>query len=252
MSLSAFLYRRLSRWVTCELALPRVGKISLRSKHDVSSLADVFCQPFYWQLFHWLNSPPRLVVDCGANCGHFTMLAEMCSRARFGSGAERYLLVEPNPFVLRPLQRNLLDAGLSGRADVHQGLLGTAGEARSLWIHPANYLATGLTPQHGSRPYLVSGLRLRELVGKSAIDVLKIDIEGAEFSLVEDEPDVFARTALVCLEVHTSDESQRSRLQASLRSAGLIRQVCLTDDDTRQLWWLNRAESVAMEDASHA
>lgn len=72
MSIPFFLYRRLSRWITCEFKLKKHSKIALKNKYEIASFKDVFCHPFYWQVFHWVHEPPKLVVDCGAHCSHFS------------------------------------------------------------------------------------------------------------------------------------------------------------------------------------
>src|SRR5437016_11609727 len=118
MSFASFLYRRLARWITCEFLLWDNAKIALQSKYEVSSFQDVYCNPFYWQMFQVLEQPPSLVVDCGAHCGHFTILAEQCIRARFGSTDTRYILIEPNPALLPVIRKNMFDTGLSERVEV--------------------------------------------------------------------------------------------------------------------------------------
>src|ERR1700722_4385814 len=110
-----FLYRRLSRWVTYEVRLWDDAWLSLRGKYDAASFSDVFCDPFYWQASNYIDPAPRLVVDCGANCGHFTILAEKCIRARYGASDARFVLIEPNPLLMKTLSRNLGDTGLTDR-----------------------------------------------------------------------------------------------------------------------------------------
>jgi len=102
MSFSSFLYRRLSRWITCEFELDGANqsKIALKNKYEVASFKDVFCHPFYWQVFQWVKTPPKLVVDCGAHCGHFSLLADLCFASKFSSSDTRYLLIEPNPYLI--------------------------------------------------------------------------------------------------------------------------------------------------------
>src|SRR5271169_5785656 len=110
--LRAFLYRRLAAWITCELKLLGQHPLFLDSKFQVNSLQDVFCHPFYWQVFRWLKSPPRLVVDLGAHCGHFSMLADMCFRIQFSKSETEFLLLEPNPELVPVIERNLQRSGL--------------------------------------------------------------------------------------------------------------------------------------------
>lgn len=59
----SFLYRRLARWITCEVKLLGQHPLALDNKFQVNSLQDVFCHPFYWQLYNWLLEPPQQVVD---------------------------------------------------------------------------------------------------------------------------------------------------------------------------------------------
>ena len=87
-----FLYRRLSRWITCRFNLFDNSKLSLTNKYEVASIQDVFFQPLYWQLFSLINQLPKLIVDCGANCGHFSILVEICIKYKFSSSNAEYLL----------------------------------------------------------------------------------------------------------------------------------------------------------------
>jgi FkbM family methyltransferase len=220
MSWRAFLYRRLSRWVTCELDLAG-GRLRLASKYDVASFQDVFCTPFYWQLFTLLEEPPRLVVDCGAHCGHFEGIVESCVRARFGRSDARYVVVEPNPLLQPSLRRNLADLGLTGRFEVLEGVVGVEGDAR-LWFDRRNLLSASTNrsgPRDRSVPVPV--VNLSRVLGGAVVDLLKVDIEGAEYRLVEESSDLLRRTRLLMIELHAADPESDVALLARLREAGL-------------------------------
>ncbi len=221
MNLPFFLYRRLCRWITCDLRLPFDFRVSLATKYDIGSFHDVFCHPFYWQVFGWMEAPPHLVVDCGANCGHFSILAETCFRVKFGQLPTAYLLVEPNPALAPILYRNLQRAGLRDRATLLPGLLGPKSGTATLWVHPKNYLASGLSPLPGAKPHSVRFIDLLPHLGDRAIDLLKIDIEGGEYDFVRENPDVLARANLVVMEIHAAPEGEREALFAALERAGL-------------------------------
>ena len=144
MSLPFFLYRRLSRIVTCELQLPVGGKVRLSDKHQVASFQDVFCHPFYWSALGTLQSPPRLVIDCGAHCGHFTVLTDSYVRFRFGSATEtqtEYIVIEPNAALIPAIKNNLEDAGIRGRATIIRGLVGKRAGSDLLWINGKHLLS---------------------------------------------------------------------------------------------------------------
>jgi hypothetical protein len=93
---SAFLYPRLVSWITCEVLSLGRQTLALDSKYQTNSLEDVFCHPFYWQLFGWLPRATELILDLGAQCGHFSLLAEPA-----------YILIEPNPKLVKVIRRNL-------------------------------------------------------------------------------------------------------------------------------------------------
>lgn len=222
MSINFFLYRRFSHWITCELKLPfDDSKVSLNSKYEVASFHDVFCHPFYWQVFNWIDQPPKLVIDCGAHCGHFSVLAESCFRAKFESSNTKYILIEPNPFLLPTIHKNLSDANLLDRAEVKQGILGIRSGRDTLWINSKNYLVSSLVPTKSSKPHSVQYIDLLELVEKQTVDLLKIDIEGGEFNFVRSNLAFLAQVKLIFMELHESDEVMYQELFNSLKSVGL-------------------------------
>ena len=221
-SLSGFLYRRLARWITCEVHLLGKHRLSLDSKYQTNSLQDVFCHPFYWKVFGWLTQPPELVVDLGAHCGHFSMLADTCFRLQFPDARPEYLLIEPNPELVEIIKRNLQRSGLCPQHRVQQGLVGgqRTGSA-TLWVSPRNYLSASLTK--GSKPNGIQAeyIDLEKLAGNRRIDLLKIDIEGAEFEFVEHYGETLKRVQALMIEIHTASEAQHSNLFSQLQNAGL-------------------------------
>src|SRR5258708_1543251 len=98
-----------------------MGTIALYDKYQLASFQDVFCHPFYWFALNSISSKPQLIVDCGAHCGHFSILADLCIRARFGTSDTRYVLVEPNPKLIKSLQLNLGLAHMAGRCTIVVG-----------------------------------------------------------------------------------------------------------------------------------
>jgi FkbM family methyltransferase len=220
MSWRSFLYRRLCRVVTCELNLPSGGALELGTKYDVASAADVIVHPFYWQLFHLLARPPASVVDCGAHCGHFTVVANVCIRTRFGQPAGHYTAIEPNPMLLPVIRRTIARAGIADRTTIVQGLLGCDGPSADLWVHPKNYLTSSFSPQPGARPHRVPCVTAGAVIPPGPIDVLKVDIEGGEFGLLRKEPDLFRRAALVFVEIHTAPAEQSRWFDDTLTQMG--------------------------------
>lgn len=222
MRLKTFLYRRLANLITCELQLPGNARLALQSKYEVASFQDVFCHPFYWQLFHLIDEPPNLVVDCGAHCGHFSVLANICFESKFNVVNTQYLLIEPNPYLLSVIRKNIADANLSHRSQLIPGLLGSIKGHDTLWVNPKNYLSASLQETKGSRPYQVEYIDLQDIIGKQTIDLMKIDIEGAEYNFFKENPDILQQVNLLLLELHQESEHKQREVLKTLESAGLV------------------------------
>lgn len=221
MTTQFFLYRRLSRWITCEFELENHAKVALSNKYEIASFKDVFCHPFYWQAFQWLKHSPKLIVDCGAHCGHFSILIDLCLKSKFGVSEANYVLVEPNPHLLAIIQKNLTDAALLDRANIHSALLGARSGTGKLWINSKNYLGTGLFSHAGATPVEVPFLDLAGVVQDQTIDLMKIDIEGGEFEFVRSNLHLLKQVNLLFMEVHQAEEQDHQELFQSLQSVGL-------------------------------
>ncbi|UJB69825.1 hypothetical protein HRE53_01090 [Acaryochloris sp. 'Moss Beach'] len=162
MNIPFFLYRRLSPWITCEFNFSENSKVSLDNKFAVASFKDVFCHPFYWQVFQYIQKPPQLIVDCGAHCGHFSVLTNTCIQSKFDNVQSEYLLVEPNPYLQDILQKTISNAGFATNAQIYQGLLGKKSGNETLWINPKNYLATSLKQNSKAKPHVIDYLNLEK------------------------------------------------------------------------------------------
>ena len=242
--LRSFLYRRLARWITCEVHLAGGHPLALNSKYQVNSLQDVFCHPFYWQLFGWLHAAPELIVDLGAHCGHFSMLADTCFRAQFGAPDPEYVLIEPNPDLVGVIEANLRRSGLCRRHSVANGLVGgvRSGSAK-LWVCPHNYLSAGLKRTADTRAVEVEFLDLDRLLGNRLIDLLKIDIEGAEFEFVKAYPGLLGRVRTLMIEIHENSENQLRSLHRSLENCGLRLRTAPIEQGTASLAMFEQANN---------
>jgi FkbM family methyltransferase len=220
--LSSFFYRRLARWITCEVQLLGEHRLALNSKFQVNSLQDVFCHPFYWQLYGWLPAAPAFVVDLGAHCGHFSMLADICFRTQFGHCEPQYLLIEPNPKLVRAIEANLQRSGLCRRHELLRGLVGGKRTGSDqLWVCSRNFLSASLQQSAGTYAVDADYLDLDAIIQDRKIDLLKIDIEGAEYEFVENYPELLKSTNFAMLEIHERPQYRLQSIYEAMEQAGL-------------------------------
>jgi FkbM family methyltransferase len=140
-------------------------------------------------LFARVLRPGDTVVDVGANHGYFTVLAGTLVGAK-----GRVEAFEPNPAVAAALARVLRRNGLDGRIPVHQAALSD----REGWaeffvsVSPVNdglssLLAASDALEHGViradhtiRVPTQTFDAFAERAGLGRVDLLKVDVEGAE------------------------------------------------------------------------
>jgi FkbM family methyltransferase len=126
--------------------------------------------------------PGQLVVDVGANIGYFTVLA---AHAVGRDGA--VMAFEPNVDVRKRLEDNIRLNALTN-VEVHGEALGErAGEVMLYVGPPTDTGLASLRALPGSRTVRVPLVRFDDLArpGDRPVRLIKVDVEGAEFAVIE-------------------------------------------------------------------
>lgn len=146
---------------------------------------------FFKNVYAFQTSVERpVIIDCGANIG----LSILYFKKMFPEA--EVIGFEPDPDVYRALQQNV-----SGFSGVHC-------HEKAVWVHDRGiYLerdfADGAHVTEKSE-HFISSIRLRDELGKhERIDLLKMDIEGAEFELLEDCKGSLQHVERLFIEIHT-------------------------------------------------
>ncbi|MEI6322774.1 MAG: FkbM family methyltransferase [bacterium] len=147
-------------------------------------------------LIHWhsLNpkplGPTSVVVDLGANIGQFAQAIH----DKFGCTV---IAVEPNPHLFKHLSKR------SGIKAIHAAIVENNGPVNLMLDE--NHLASRIVETEPNT-VVVEGLSLDTLfekLGVSHIDLLKVDIEGAEFPMILKTSDgVLKRIHQITIELH--------------------------------------------------
>lgn len=157
---------------------------------EVGALWEVFVAGEYGD---WLPEDARLVVDAGANVG----TATAWFRQRYPHA--RVIAVEPNPFAVERLRLNVGDD--PNVEIVHAALADSDGTMR---FSSGSFTVLGqLVDDQRPDAIAVEALTLETLRARfapdTAIDVLKIDTEGAEWHILSGS---LSGVGTVALEVH--------------------------------------------------
>jgi FkbM family methyltransferase len=178
--------------------------------------------------FRCAKTAPR-ILDCGANIG----LASLYFKRLYPQA--RVSAYEADPEVHAILCENLRNNGASDVEAIHAAIWTQNGEI-SFRCEGADSgtietFADGLRGPTREVP----ALRLRDLLHRDPVDLLKLDIEGAELDVLADCGDALANVSALLLDLHELRPEQRvtARLLDLLRDAGFTTAL----DDLNTLPW---------------
>ncbi len=197
-----------------DLAGYRVSYLDLMTV--VPQWHDIFLQ--HRLRFRADTEAPR-ILDCGANVGLATLyLKRLYPRARVTA------------FEADPRLADLLRLNLSANGALDVEVVGAAvwtadGTARFAGAGDDSGSLEGLAPgQPHVSDFEVRTIRLRDRIAAEPIDLLKIDIEGAEAAVLGDCADVLPNVRAIIAEIHEFDPARRvtPSILGILRDAGFV------------------------------
>lgn len=153
-----------------------------------SGARELYCRGVYFPNRRFWPRPNEVVVDAGANVGLFTVLAATSGCKTLAIEAQRGFL----PMIRRNAHRN----GCASWVEVEWALLGSA-TGRLADPHERE----NATHWDGEPPRLTMQDVLRRH-GIDRIDLLKVDIEGSEFALLDGDSGWMTGVRRLCMEVH--------------------------------------------------
>jgi FkbM family methyltransferase len=159
----------------------------------------------------------RTIVDAGANIGAFTLFAARCAPKA------RIVALEPFPSTFERLRNHVEQCPYRDRITCRAlALCGHSGPRRMDDSPMASQFRGVLSPDAASTGVEVESVtlaRLLELEQFEQVDLLKLDIEGSEYEILESSPlSVLRRVRAVAMEYHPN--GLKSSLFQRLNEAG--------------------------------
>lgn len=176
----------------------------------LNQMREIFCEDCYG--VHRLPRKAR-VIDGGANVGAFTL------RVLWARPEAHVVAVEPSPENLHYLRQNLACRLAVGRVDVvPKALTAEYGKVHMIgqWSDAQRI--------HASEGVIVDAVPLGRFLERD-VDLVKLDIEGAEMEVLAACGEALRRVARLVVEYHLygGDESRLPELLAIIRDAGFGR-----------------------------
>jgi FkbM family methyltransferase len=150
-----------------------------------------------------IDIPEPRILDCGANIG----LASIYFTRRYPRA--KVTAFEADPQLAAVCQRNMTLNGLTEQVDVREAAVWTAEGTVDFVCEGADSgaVASLQQPVEGSIARVPS-VRLRDWLDQP-VDLLKVDIEGAEFPVLDDCRDRLQNIGAMIIDVHEFDPQRR-------------------------------------------
>ena len=181
--------------------------------------------------FRTENPSPR-ILDCGSNIG----AASLFFKRRYPDA--RITAYEADPELCAVTRRNLERNGAADVDVVHAALWTANGDVSFLAEGSDSGMigaSVDAAPGIPTKIVTVPSLRLRDVLAQDRIDLLKLDIEGAEDAVLIDCEPVLDRVGAIVMDLHEFDPGNRRtpRVFECLSRAGFLYSV---DDLLVQHW----------------
>jgi FkbM family methyltransferase len=174
-------------------------------------------------------SPSPRILDCGANVG----LASLFFKRRYP--ASRITAYEADPALFAIARTNVSTNGAPDVEMVNAALWTSVGRVTFRAEGTDSGMIDGLAGTVDGAALEVPSLRLRDILAAERIDLLKLDIEGAEDAVLADCEPVLDRVNAIVMDLHEFDPSVRQapRVLELLTRAGFVYTV---DEFVPQPW----------------
>lgn len=154
----------------------------------------------------------KVAIDVGANVGLFT---EYC----LDLGFEEIVSIEPNPEAASEFRKM---HAANTKVTLHEMALTSDGSDVNLSVSPGNSLISSISKTIGENTVTVKSETLNSLLSSyESVDLLKIDIEGAEYDLLSNtDNDTLGKAKSIILEFHDNTDGRVNQLTEKLVDAG--------------------------------
>lgn len=178
-------------------------------------------------------SPSPRILDCGANVGLASLFF-----SRLYPGA-RITAFEADPSLFQMLDANLQANGAAAVERRHAAIWTSTGTLTFQCEGSDSGMVDSLPGAIDGTATVVPSLRLRDLLEEEAVDLLKLDIEGAEDVVLADCEPLLHRVKALVMDLHEFDPATRQapRVLELLTRAGFTYAV----DDFVALPWRERS-----------
>lgn len=162
------------------------NKMFLDPTDNIRLLARGIHEPFETELFRQTVKEGDVVLDIGAHIGYYTLIASKI----VGSSGKVYAF-EPDPTFYSILERNIKLNGCKNVIAINKAVNKESGEIKL--FQPVKYANTTIVDKGNEKKYIkVQAVSIDDCVD-DVVDVVKMDIEGAEYIALKGMVETFRK-----------------------------------------------------------
>lgn len=173
----------------------------LDNQTEIEILKDIFCDREYADFFPFYKK--ATIIDIGAHFGYFSIFAKNNL-----DQDSKIFAIEPNKENFKNLEKNILDCRISNISCYNYAIGDINGNSKLYQGQKTNYsiIDNYLLSDNNTEFEEVKVRTLEEFInelGLKHIDFIKMDCEGAEYSIFNSMPDsIFDRITTISMEFH--------------------------------------------------
>ncbi len=206
---------------------------------DCASFIWQFREIFFEQIYKFTaDRPDPVIYDCGANIG------TSCLYFKILYPNARIKAFEADPNIFAAFQKNMKDNNILDVEVFNKAVWHSSGKVR-FGVDGAD---GGAIDQTDGAIIQVETIRLGEWLAKEEqVDLLKIDIEGAEYEVIADCRDALKKVRNLFIECHSRShrEQKLDQILALLTRNGF--RYYLKNVDARKCPFVNRGQELKMD-----
>ena len=215
-----------------DLQIPVGGGLVCPLAADANRLSfgEIFCEQEYAGVFDHI-APPRKWLDLGAHAGFFSLYVASQHVLHRSAGDWSALLVEPDPRMGPALDRLIAINDFGSRMQRLSGAIGPADGTLAFALRFGMASSSAPAEGHAERVIDVPVVTEHDLSTRlqPPYDLIKLDIEGAEYAFVQAYRSLCTSTRAIVIEWHgkTAEDPRIPALRETLRTYGLDRVIVL-------------------------